>query len=56
MASIKVKDLTISNIFGIDLFDDLESFMQEFSENELNLQGGFGGTPLSTMIVTFVPD
>jgi hypothetical protein len=40
MANIKVKDLTQCSITGIDLFDDSESFIQDLSEYELNLQGG----------------
>lgn len=55
MANIQVKDLTRSSIAGFDLFNDLESFMQELSESELELQGGFG-TPLSPIIITFVPE
>jgi hypothetical protein len=55
MANIKVRNLTDDTIVGTDLFNDMESFMQELSENELNLQGGLG-TPLSPIIITFVPD
>jgi hypothetical protein len=40
MAKIEVKDLTQSSIAGLDLFNDLESFIQDLSENELSLQGG----------------
>jgi predicted HAD superfamily phosphohydrolase len=50
MANIKVKDLT--SIAGSDLFNDLDSFMQDLSETELNIKGGsiitfIGGTSLS---------
>jgi hypothetical protein len=38
VANIKVRDLT--SIAGADLFNDLESFMQDLSSNELDLQGG----------------
>jgi hypothetical protein len=55
MANIKVQNLADGTIVGADLFNDLESFMQELSENELNLQGGLS-TPLSTIVITFVPD
>jgi hypothetical protein len=56
MANIKVQNLTDGTIVGADLFKDLESFMQELSESELNnLHGGLG-TPLSPIIITFVPD
>jgi hypothetical protein len=55
MANIQVKDLTRSSIAGFDLFNDLESFIQDLSEPELNLQGGFG-TPLSHIIITFAPE
>jgi hypothetical protein len=40
MANIKVKDLTQLSITGLDLFNDSESFIQDLSEYELNLQGG----------------
>jgi hypothetical protein len=38
MANIKLQNLTI--LAGADLFDDAESFMQDLSGNELDLQGG----------------
>jgi hypothetical protein len=41
MANITLKDLTSSNITGVSLFHDSESFMQDLSEDELNLQGGW---------------
>jgi hypothetical protein len=40
MANIKVKDLAEHNITGVALFSDSESFMQDLSEHELDLQGG----------------
>jgi hypothetical protein len=39
MAKIELKNLD-SNLTGIDLFDDSESFMQDLSERELDLHGG----------------
>jgi hypothetical protein len=39
MANIKVRDLT--SIAGADLFSDSESFMQDLSDHELELQGGW---------------
>jgi hypothetical protein len=41
MANITLKDLISSNITGVSLFNDSESFMQDLSEDELNLQGGW---------------
>lgn len=41
MANITLKDLISSNITGASLFNDSESFMQDLSEDEVNLQGGF---------------
>jgi hypothetical protein len=41
MANITLKDLISSNITGVSLFHDSESFMQDLSEDELNLQGGW---------------
>ena len=55
MASITVKDLAKHIVIGADLFNDSENFMRDLSEDELNLQGGLG-TPLSLIIITFVPD
>ena len=40
MSNIKVNDLTGYHVTGVDLFSDSESFMQDLSENELDLQGG----------------
>jgi hypothetical protein len=40
MANITLQDLISSNITGASLFNDSESFMQDLSEDELNLQGG----------------
>jgi hypothetical protein len=40
MADILVKDLDFSKINGSILFSDSESFMQDLSEDELNIQGG----------------
>lgn len=53
MANIKLKDLA-ANITGIELFSDPESFMQNLSEDELNLQGG-GKYPLPTARETIFP-
>lgn len=41
MASIKISDLRPA---GYELFSDFENYMNEVSEEELNIQGG--GTPL----------
>ena len=38
MPNIKLTDLNV--IVGTDLFADSENFMQDLSEDELNLQGG----------------
>jgi hypothetical protein len=40
MADIKVKDLVVHNIAGVDLFSDSESFMLDLSDGELNIKGG----------------
>ncbi len=40
MANIRLKNLVGYDITGSDLFSDSESFMQDLSENELDLQGG----------------
>jgi hypothetical protein len=40
MADISVKDLNFPKINGSILFSDPESFMQDLSEDELNIQGG----------------
>jgi hypothetical protein len=40
MPNITVKNLSVSTISGSDLFIDSESFMQDLSDNELDLQGG----------------
>jgi hypothetical protein len=40
MADISVKDLNSPKINGSILFSDPESFMQDLSEDELNIQGG----------------
>ena len=39
MANIKLKDLG-GTVTGSDLFADSESFMQDLSDRELNIQGG----------------
>ena len=39
MANIKLRDLT--SVVEASLFDNLEDSIQELSEDELNLQGGF---------------
>ncbi|WP_310482291.1 hypothetical protein [Chamaesiphon sp. VAR_48_metabat_403] len=41
MANILVKDLVRNSIAEADLFNDSENFIQDLSENELSLQGGF---------------
>jgi hypothetical protein len=46
MANIIVTNLNAS-IIGTDLFGDLESFMSELSESELELQGGLFSTCIS---------
>lgn len=38
MAKIKVNNL---NKTGLDLFDDSESYLNELTESEINLMGGF---------------
>jgi hypothetical protein len=54
MSTIKVKDLVVNSTVGIDLFKDSESFIQDLSEDELNLQGG-GKYPLPTARETIFP-
>jgi hypothetical protein len=43
MANITVKDLVRNSIIGADLFNDLENFMRDLSEDELSLYGGCPG-------------
>jgi hypothetical protein len=40
MATIKVTDLAENSISRVGFFHDIESFIQDLSESELNLQGG----------------
>jgi hypothetical protein len=40
MANINVKDLTDYNITGLNLFDDLESFMVELNDDREQIIGG----------------
>lgn len=51
MANIIVKDLT--GITGANLFNDSESFMQDLSDSELELQGGWRGLAAALTIVVF---
>jgi hypothetical protein len=56
LAKIEVNDLCDRQIVGVELFEDSESFLHNLSDRELNLNGGLGGTPLSHIIITHVPD
>lgn len=49
MANIKLIDL--ANITGFDLFNDSDSFMQDLSENELDLQGGKAPMPTARLSI-----
>jgi hypothetical protein len=40
MAHVKLDNLAGYDTTGSDLFSDSESFLQDLSENELDLQGG----------------
>ena len=40
MANITLKDLSVSNITGVDLFHDSESFMRDLSDDEVGILGG----------------
>jgi hypothetical protein len=51
MANIKVKDLT--SIAGADLFSDSENFMQDLSEDELDLQGGIKDIQMTIRDTTY---
>jgi hypothetical protein len=42
MVNITVKDLA-TNIMGIDLLNDSESFMLDLSDGQIDIQGGCGG-------------
>jgi hypothetical protein len=55
MANITHQDLVGSNITGINLFNDSESFMQDLSEDELNLHGGGVKHPQITARETIFP-
>jgi hypothetical protein len=55
MANITLQDLVGSNITGINLFNDSESFLQDLSESELNLQGGGVKRPQPTARETIFP-
>ena len=52
MANITLQDLISSNITGASLFNDSESFMQDLSEDELNLQGGSKHRQITTRVIT----
>lgn len=45
MPNIKLTDL--NGIVGTDLFADSENFMQDLSEDELDLQGGMKGIQMT---------
>ena len=55
MANITLQDLLGSNMTGASLFNDSESFMQDLSEDELNLQGGGLKRPQPTARETIFP-
>jgi hypothetical protein len=55
MANITLQDSISSNVTGINLFNDSESFMQDLSEDELSLQGGGVKRPQPTARETIFP-
>ncbi len=50
MANIKLIDLA-GKIAGFDLFNDSDSFMQDLSEHELDLQGGKAPMPTARLSI-----
>jgi hypothetical protein len=50
MANIQLTDLA-GNITGFDLFNDSDSFMQDLSEDELDLQGGKAPVPTARLSI-----
>lgn len=50
MANIKLIDLA-GKIAGLDLFNDSDSFMQDLSENELDLLGGKAPIPTARLSI-----
>ncbi|PSB44756.1 hypothetical protein [Chamaesiphon polymorphus] len=50
MANIQLTDLA-GNIAGFDLFNDSDSFMQDLSEDELDLQGGKAPVPTARLSI-----
>lgn len=56
MANIALKDLSVNNITGADLFNDSESFMRDLSDDELNINGGrlAESTPIITPAVPVI--
>ena len=51
MPNIKLTDL--NGIVGTDLFSDSENFMQDLSEDELNLQGGIKNIEMTIRDTTY---
>ena len=51
MANIKLQNLT--SFAGADLFNDAESFMQDLSEHELDLQGGIKNIMMTIRDTTY---
>jgi hypothetical protein len=50
MANIKLTEL-VGNITGFDLFNDSDSFMQDLSEDELDLHGGKALLPTARLSI-----
>ncbi len=50
MANIKLIDLA-GSIAGFDLFNDSDSFMQDLSEDELDLHGGKAPMPTARLSI-----
>jgi hypothetical protein len=46
MADITIENLLNSGTTGNDLFDDAESFMMELSDDNQDVMGGVGETPV----------
>lgn len=53
MATICINNL---NSTGSDLFADTESYLQDLSETELNVQGGLYSNSIITITITITRD
>lgn len=55
MANIKITDFTTHSIESTELFDNVDSFVRDLSEDERSLQGGFRSKKTLGSIPTLEP-